>query len=359
MKKLDRYIIFQFLSSFFIGTSLFILIAIIFDAKEKLGDFLSGDATIEIIIYEYYLSFVPYIGMLLAPLFIFLSVIYCTSRLAMRTEIVAILNGGVSYYRFLRPYFVATTLLVILSFFIYHDILPRANKKRLDFENAYIRSPYSNTNRNINIQLNKNTIAYVQSFNSRDTIGYKFALEKYNDNGELTSKLNAPRIKWMSKSQSWFIPSYNLRKFNSDKEYYFKGSKLDTIIEMSPKDFGRKDDLLENLTTIELMSFIDKEVLKGSDLVPSYKVVLHERTAKAFVIYILVLIGVTLSAHKSRGGTGKHIVIGILLAVSYFFLGRVTVMYSMKAGLDPFIGAWLPNVIYGTIAVITLRLAPK
>ncbi len=359
MKRLDRYIITQFLSSFFIGTSLFILIAIIFDTKEKLEDFLGGDATIGMIIKDYYLSFVPYIGMLLAPLFIFLSVVYCTSRLAMRTEIVAILNGGVSYYRFLRPYFIATTLLVFMSYYIYHEILPKANKQRLDFENAYIRNPYNNTNRNINIQLNKQTIAYVQSFNSRDTIGYKFALEKYNESGHLISKLNAPRIKWISKTNSWFIPSYKLRKFKNGKESFYKGSKLDTLIEMTPKDFGRKEDLLENLTTAELLSFIEEERLKGSDLVPAYEVVLHERTAKAFVIYILVLIGITLSAHKSRGGTGKHIVTGVLIAVSYFFISRVTVMYSMKAGLEPLLGAWIPNIIYGIIAFITLRLAPK
>jgi len=359
LKKLDKYIIFQFLSSFFIGTALFIVIAIIFDTKEKLEDFLGGEATLYMIITDYYLAFIPYITMLLAPLFIYLAVVFTTSRLAMRTEIIAILNGGVSYYRFLFPFLLATTLLVLSSYTIYHYILPLSNKKRLDFENAYIRNPYFNTNRNINIQLNKQSIAYFQSFNTKDTIGYKFVLEKFDSEGKLMSKLSAPRIKWISKTKSWYLPNYKLRTFSDDKETIKRGAKIDTVLEVKPGDFGRKTDLLENLTTPELELYIEEAIAKGSELVPAYQVSLYERSAKAFVIYLLVLIGVSMSSRKSRGGTGKHIVLGILIAVGYFFLSRVTIMYSMKAGLNPMLGAWLPNIIYFIIAMITLRFAPK
>ena len=359
LKKLDKYIITQFLSSFFIGTALFIVIAIIFDIKEKLEDFLGGEASLYMIVTDYYLSFIPYITMLLAPLFIYLAVVFTTSRLAMRTEIIAILNGGVSYYRFLRPFFLAATFLVIPSYGIYHYILPIANKKRLDFENAYIRNPFFNTNRNINIQLNKNSIAYFQSFNTKDTIGYKFVLEKFTADGKLLSKLSAPRIKWKSKTSSWYIPKYKVRIFNSDNETIIRRSKLDTILEIKPGDFGRKADLLENLTTPELEQYIEEAISKGSELVPSYQVSLYERSAKAFVIYLLVLIGVSMSSRKSRGGTGKHIVLGILISVGYFFLSRVTIMYSMNAGFNPMLGAWLPNILYFAIAMVSLRFAPK
>lgn len=358
MKKLDIYIIKNFLVSFVVLTSLFSLITIVFDVSEKIDDFLNADATVWMIIFEYYVSFVPYISMMLGPLFIFLTVVFLTSRMAMRTEIVAILSSGISYYRFIRPYMIATAILSVFVYGAYHYVLPMANKKRLAFENEHIRHAYRNYDKNIHMKLDNGDYIYLEHYNTKDSICYKFAMESFTD-GELNFKLRTNRAVWNSKKKSWGLSNYFIRQIDGQDEYIREGVFMDTTIALVPQDFGRKDDAMENLTTPELEKFIEKEKKRGSPLIKQYEVKLYERTAKTVSIFVLVLIGICLSSRKTRGGTGLHIAFSIFLAVSYMFIEKVTTTYAINTGLAPIYGVWTPVVLYAFISAYLLYKAPK
>ena len=355
MKKLDIYIIKKYLVSFLTIILVINSIAIVWDITEKLDDYIESNAPIRAII-SYYISFVPYITILLAPLFAFIAVVYFTSRMAGKSEIVAILSSGISFYRLLVPYLIAGTFLALVMFYANHYILPAANKKRLDFENTYIRNPYTSVN--IHMQMDEETFVYLRRINMLDTVGYKFALEKMKD-GQLNYKLWANKIEWNDTAQNWVLHNYRSREYHPSGQVLKEGVKMDTSIALQPKDLGRKDDAMENLTTPQLIKRIEEEKLRGSDQLTGFLVKLYERSSSPFTILVLTILGISVSSRKSRGGIWVHISIGLSLAVSYIFVYRVTTVYSVNAGLPPIMGVWLPNILYGIISLYFLKIAPK
>ena len=357
--KLDRYIIKSFLAHFVLSLGFIMLIIIVFDISEKIDDFLRTQPSLWTIISDYYVSFVPYIGMMLAPLFIFISVILFTSRTAMRSEYIAVLSSGVSFYRILVPYLITSIFLAGLSWYGYHYLLPKANKVRLDFENKYVRRTFRNTDRDIHIKDSENTFVYFQSYNAQDSVGHKFAMEQFNDNGELQRKITSPRVTWNSKTGTWRIANYSYRKINGLEEKLGKGTILDTLLNITPEDFGRKADLLENLTTPELKELIVVEQMKGSDMISSYRVKLYERDALVFSIFILVIIGFSFSSRKVRGGIGLHLITGLIMGFSFIFLSKITTVYAQNMGLAPLAAVWIPNIFFSMVATYLLLKAPK
>lgn len=347
------------LSTFVVSLGFMLIIIIIFDISEKFDDFLNTSATIGQIIGTYYVSFIPYMGMLLAPLFIFISVVVFTSRTAMRSEFVAILSSKVSIYRILLPYLITSTLLASVSWYGYHYALPNANKVRLEFENTYLRNAYNNTDTHIHFQDSPNTFVYFKSFNSRDSVGWQFSLEKFNEQGELYYKLRSPRVQWEGKKQSWRISNYTIRKIYSDEEDIKKGTVMDTSINITPKDFSRKTDYLENLTTPELEEFIAQERTKGSDMIANFEVKLYERNAFAFSIFILVIIGFSFSSKKVRGGIGIQIITALGIGIIYIFIQKVCTIYAANAGLSPILAVWFPNIFFALFAIRMLLKAGK
>ena len=335
------------------------LIIIVFDISEKIDDFLNTTATFGQIVSIYYLSFIPYIGMLLAPLFIFLSVVIFTSRTAMRSEFIAVLSSGVSINRILVPYIVASVLFACFSWLGYHYVLPHANKVRLDFENTYIRHKYRNTDRNIHFQDSPNTFVYFEHYNTQDSVGYKFALEKFNEQGELSYKLRSPRVTWNGKTKSWRISNYTIRHVSGLKEQLKHGTILDTSLNITPKDFSRKSDYLENLTTPMLKDFIAEEKIKGSGMIAHYEVKLYERNAYVFSIFILVIIGFSFASKKIRGGIGMQLIIALIVGFSYIFIAKICTIYAANAGLSPIVAVWFPNVLFGLLAARLLMRAGK
>ncbi len=358
MKRLDYYIIRKFLVTFFFSITIFIAIAIVWDIAEKLDDFLECDATLYEIVFDYYLSFIPYIGILLSPLFIFIAVVYFTSRLAAKSEIIAMLSGGMSFYRLLVPYFIASTFLALLILFANHWVFPLANESRLSFENTYLKHPYRNTDRHIHMKLDSSSYAYVKYFDVDDTIGHRFTLEKI-EGQQLKEKTYARRIKWLQDENRWLLTRYKTRKFYEDRTAVETGDSLRMDLKMYPKDFGRKMKIVEAMTTPELNDFIKREKLKGSENVDVYLVKKHQRSSTPFATFILTLIGVALSSRKVRGGTGFHIAMGFLIAFSFIFFMRFSITLATNANFPPLLGVWTPNIIYGILGLILLRMAPK
>jgi lipopolysaccharide export system permease protein len=334
------------------------VIAIVFDVSEKLDDFLKHDVALREIIFNYYLNFVFFYGNLFSPLLIFLSVIIFTSNMAFKSEIIAILSSGISFNRLLFPYFITATLLASLSYYLNHFVVPRASKERLEFELAYVGYHAKNPDKNLHKQIQPGHFIYVENYNVDRQIGYKFTYEIL-ENGQLQSKLLADYIQWDTLTHQWQLRNYYIRTITNGKESIMEGKTLDTLMVFEPDEFEHKDYNIAMMTTPQLTTFIEDEKLRGSELISMYEVEKYQRTALPIATYILVLIGVAFASRKVRGGIGLHLAISVGISFVYIFAMQVTKVYATKAGLDPIIAVWLPNIFFGLLAIYFYSRAPK
>jgi lipopolysaccharide export system permease protein len=358
LTKLDRYILKKFLGTFVVSILLIILIVIVFDISEKIEDFLKPDITLHEIIFDYYLNFVPYFVNLFSHLFTFIAVIYFTSRLASRTEIVAILSSGISFNRFLRPYLIGAAIISLTSVFLNTYLIPVANKTRLEFMNKYIDKDYVYNGHDIHRQIAPGVFIYMEHFNNMDNSGSRFTMEKL-EGYNLVYKLSAREIRWDSVKSQWSIIDYYGRRINGKKETLFKGTKIDTVLNLNPKDFSRAENRMESMTASELNAFIENEKMKGSDNVQYYEIEKYKRIAFPFATFILTLIGVAVSSRKVRGGIGRHLGFGIALSFIFIFFMQLFISYAQSGVIPAYIAVWIPNAIFIVVAIYLLRRAPK
>ena len=358
MKKIDWYIIKKFLSTFFFTISLILLIVIIFDVSEKIDDFLRNDVALKDIIFKYYLNFIPYFTNLFSPLFIFISVIYFTSKMANNSEIIAILNSGMSFSRLLRPFVISAVILSMMSFVLGNFIIPHTNKGKIDFENKYIRKKQQKRVKKIHMQIKKDQYIYLESYNKSKDIGYKFTLENFKDN-TLKSKLSANYIQFDTINNKWKIKDYFIRIYNDKNEDIIKGKELDTLINLKPTDFSKNTSLVETMGMKELNQFIKKEEIKGTAQITFHKIEKHKRIANPFSSIILTIIAVAIGARKIRGGSGIPLSIGVIISFSYILFMQVSTTFATNGNLLPAIAVWIPNIIFSLIAIVFIKLVPK
>ncbi len=358
LKILDKYIIRKFLGTFFFSLALIIVIAVIFDISEKLDDFIERKAPFKAIVFDYYFNFIPYFANLFAPLFVFISVIFFTARLAANTEIVAILNSGISFRRLLYPYFLAATFLAALSFYFNGWVIPHSNKVKLAFENQYIKNPVEFKDRNLHRQISPGVFMYLEGYNNTDNVGYRFSLERIED-GKRNWFLNSDRIVWDSTSSKWKIENYYIRTIAGFRESLRTGTILDTVLPMKPSDFKRRLNIIDAMDTPTLNKFIDEEVQQGSVNVSTYLIEKYRRIAVPFSTFILMIIGVSLSSKKVRGGIGVQLGFGIFLSFTYILFQQFSNTFAINGAIPPLIAVWIPNLIFAVIAIFLLRIAPK
>jgi len=358
VRTIDFYIIKKFLGTFFYAISLLIIIVIIFDLSENIDEFISKKAPLNAIIFDYYLNFIPYFINLFSYLFTFISVIYFTSHMAGKSEIIAILSSGISYYRMLRPYFISAIFLAVLSFYLANFLIPHTNQKRRAFTDVYFKNLAKSKDEHIHLQINPGTFVYMESFNMSSLTGYRFTLEKYSGN-RLEYKLMSDRIIYDSTGNKWTIQNYTSRSIDGLKEKITQGAAMDTAINLLPEELYIKKENYEEMTFGELQGFIQRERLKGSEEVVYYDMEKHNRIASPFATLIMTLIGVSLSSRKLRGGIGMHLGLGILLTFAYILLMRVTTVFATVGDLPPYLAAWIPNFIFGLIGLALLKSAPK
>lgn len=358
MKLLDYYIIKKFLGTFFYAITLLIVIVIIFDISENIDEFLEKEAPLSEIIFSYYLNFVPYFINLFVYLFTFISVIFFTSKLASNTEIVAMLSGGVSYYRFLRPYFISAIFLAAMSFYLGNFLIPSTNIKRREFKDRYMENLDQDKDRNIHLKIGPQTYVYLENFNSETNTGIKFSLEKFDGN-KLIYKMMGDRLRWDSLASKWTIDNYFIRGIGDLEESIVRGRTMDTTLNLLPSDLYVKKEDFEEMNYFELRDRIEYEELKGSEKVKIYAVEKHKRIAAPFATIILTLIGVTLSSRKMRGGIGMHLGLGILITFTYILFMQVTMVFSTLGNLSPFLAAWIPNIVFAVLGLGLLRTAQK
>lgn len=358
MKKLDFYIIKKFLVTFFYSLILIIAIVIVFDISEKLEDFIEKEAPLGAIIFDYYLNFIPYFVNLFSPLFVFISVIYFTSKLASNSEIVAILSSGISFKRLLRPYLIAAAILALLSFYLNNFLIPEANKKRLAFEEVYYRTKYRNKDHDIHMQINPSTFIYMTTFNVDLNLGYNFSIETFNE-GKLVYKLMSDNVRWDSITNKWSITNYVERTIDELEETIHKGSLKDTSLNFHPSEFKRRDNFMETMNYFELDRAIEEAQLKGSKNLLYYEVEKQKRASLPFATFILTLIGVSISSRKVRGGIGLHIMYGFLISFSFILFMQVSSTFAFNSGMPAYIALWIPNALYSLLALYLLKKAPK
>lgn len=358
IKILDRYIIRKFLGTFFFALGLIILIAIVFDISEKIDDFLERKAPMHAIVFDYYLNFIPYFGNLFSPLFIFISVIYFTSRMANNTEVVAILGSGVSFTRFLMPYMAAAAILAGLSWYLNNWVIPHSNKERLAFESQYIKNPYTFSGRHVHRQITPGQFIYFESYNNIDKIGYQFSFEKF-DKGEMTFKLLSEKILWDSTKNKWQVENYFIREIDGMQEEIRQGYRMDTTFAFDPAEFSRRENYIESMDIAALNKFIEQEKIRGSEEMPFYLVEKYRRTSFPFATFILTLIGASLSSKKVRGGIGVQIGLGILISFSYIMFMQISTTFATKGSMSPLLAVWIPNFVFAFVAAYFFRRALK
>jgi lipopolysaccharide export system permease protein len=360
IKLIDAYIIRKFLGTFFFSLVLILTIAVVFDFAEKIDNFMEKEAPVKAILFDYYMNFVPYFATLFAPLFVFIAVIFFTSKMAVNTEIIAILNSGMSFKRMMWPYFISSFVIALFTFVLTNFIIPSSNLKRMDFEDKYYRSSSRKvTVENIHRQVFKNVYVYMGSYNPLSLRGQNFTIEKFNDSGRLVSKLSASSVTYDTAIHKWTAINYSLREINGDEEVITKGRQKDTTLTIKPSDFSRDPGFVGTMTYRELDDYISLLQLQGSDELKLFLIEKYRRFANPFAVFILTLIGVSLSSRKIRGGIGMNIGIGLILSFSYILFLQFASQFSLKGNLGPLLAMWIPNILYSIIALVLYKMAPK
>ena len=359
LKKIDRYIIKKFLGTFFYAITLLAGVIIVFDLSEKIQDLLENKAPIYEIIFSYYLNFLPYFINLFSYLFVFISVIFFTSKLATNTEIIAILSSGVSFRRLLRPYLIAATFLALMSFVLGNFVIPHTNVKMREFKQKYISNLNMDRGQNIHFQISRNNFVYVERYDARTFSAMKFSLEQFDDEGSLIYKLNSGKAIYDTVNDNWKIKDFYIREIDGLKEVLTKGSEMDTTLALIPKDLILIKEDYEVMDFFEINKFIKDQKMKGAGNVIQYEVEQQKRTAYPFAALILTLIGVSLSSRKVRGGMGMHLGLGIALTFIYILFMQFATVFAVYGGLSPILAAWIPNIVFSFIAFYLVRNAPK
>ena len=359
VKKLDWYIFKSFILTFFIALILIIGIVIIFDISEKIDDFVKNEAPLKAIIVDYYLNFIPYFINMFSPLFVFITVVFYTSRQAANSEIIAILSSGVSYRRMLMPYMAAAAIITGLSLMLNLYVIPKSNATRLEFEQTYVKKRSAAKTRNIHYQIAPGEFVYVESFSQWNKTAYKFTLENIEDN-RLVSKLSAESAQWDSTMDGWRLRRYVLRDYADGLEDRVQcGERLDTVIALKLSDFYFNEKTVQTLSIKNLNALIETQKMRGDSNVMYAEIEKNNRYALPFSAFILTIMGVALSSRKKRGGIGWNLGLGIGLAFTYILFMRFSQMFVYAGTMSATIALWLPNVIFAIIAAILYTKAPK
>ncbi len=361
IKTLDRYILFKFLRTFFFTVLIFSMIAVVIDFSEKVEDFLKSEITTSEIWLEYYPTFVMFVASLLWPLFTLIAVIFFTSRMASNSEIISIFNAGVSYWRFMRPYLIGAFLIAFLNLIGNHFFIPMGNKTMLKILYTHVdHDKDKGKTQNVHMFVAPDTKVYVEFYRKRDSTARTFRIEHFEEN-RLESTIKAVSARWIGETGKWQLEDYEIRTFDGIEEGLVvgRGRKLDTLLNFTPQDFVDYEEQHTMMTTPELTSYITRQKERGAGNTKRYEVELYRRTADAFTVFILTLIGMSIASRKVRGGIGLHLAIGIFLGAVFIFFSRFSIVFATGQVVPPLLGMWMPNLVFGAIAAILVIRAQK
>ncbi len=359
IKRLDRYIIVKFLGTYFFAIALIISIAVVFDINENIDRFINNKAPLKAIVFDYYLNFIPFYTNLFSPLFVFIAVIFFTSKLAENSEIIAMFSTGMSFKRLMVPYMISAAIISAVTFVLGTEVIPTGSATRLNFEERYKKKRNTDFARNIQLEVDSGVIAYMERYESYNKTGYRFSLDKF-ENHKLVSHLTARRISYDSTSvHKWIIKDYMIREMKGMREYITKGERLDSTINMEPQDFLITRGQQQTMTSPQLSEYISKQKKRGFANIKEFEVEYHRRIAMSFAAFILTAIGLSLSSRKVKGGMGLHLGIGLALSFSYILFQTISSTFAVNGNMSPALSVWIPNILYMFIALYLYRKAPK
>lgn len=357
---IDRYVIRKFVVTTIFAHIMILAIAIVIDFSEKTEIFVEKNVpTSEVV--GYYIDFIPYIGSILAPLLIFLAVVFFTSRMAYNSEVIAMLNSGMNFNRFLRPYLICGLASVAILMYANYQTVPETNKSKLAFEDKYIHAP-KNFGNNLHLKLDKNTFVSLERFKFKSNEGFNFSMEQYQGSGAdrvLKSKINAGKIVYYPDRNQWRLLDYKIWEIHGVQEAYREGKQMDTLIDLKPENFKEDIRIKDVLTYDEMEKYIQEKKQEGTGELQYYIVEQYRRAASAISVLILVVMGAALGSRKIRGGNWFNIIAGVALSALYIFLLQFSTTFSTNSGLHPVIGTNIPNIIFAIIAVFLVRYASR
>ncbi len=364
MKKLDKYILTRYLITFFFCIILLTAIVVVIDISEKTDDFTKSNLSAYQIMVQHYFGFIPRIDAMLFPLFVFISVIFFTSKMAGRSEVIAILSSGISYRRFMLPFIMGGVILSVLLWLGYQYVVPVANKKWADFEKKYVDSngpanaANSSYKQNIYFKLDQNTFVGIKGYDTISKMGTGFFIQKFIGN-KLQYNLRATNFNWDTATASWKLQSVNERTLSDKNEIVVNSIEKKINYNFKPIDLRRDEYLKDQMSTPDLNAFIKMEKVRGSLMLSTLMVERYNRDAIPASVLILTIMGTALASRKVRGGSGAHIAIGVVLSMVYILFSRFSVVFATKGSFTPLLAAWLPNIIFGILAIYLYNRASK
>ena len=352
MKRLDWYIIKKFLGTFFFSIVLILSIAIVFDLTEKMDDFFENQVPLREVLLDYYVPFIPYYMNMFSSLFIFISVIYFTSKLAGNSEIIAMQATGMSYHRLMVPYAVSAGILFALAVVLGGWVIPKSSERMLHFTDKYIEHFTAESARNIQLEVEPGTILHIESFQRRSGIGYRCSIEEF-EGKTLVKRTTADRIYYDS-LENWHLDTYVGRSFTLER-----GRRKEITLPIVPDELFITAQQAQQMTTPELRHYMNRQRQRGSGNVKAFEVEYHKRWASPVGAFIMTLLGVTMSSRKIRGGMGKNLGIGIVLTAGYILFSTVSTTFSVNNVMSPFMAAWLPNLVFLAISIPLYKRASQ
>ncbi len=361
IKRMDWYIIKKFIGTYFFSIALILSISIVFDVNENLAKFTEYHAPLSAIVFDYYANFVPYFANLFSALFVFIAVIFFTTKLAGNSEVIALLSAGVSFKRLLRPYMMSCVFLSALSYYLAAYVIPHGTVIKQNFESMYKNKKKNTSAENVQLQVAPGVIAYIQHYDNNRKHGYGFCLDKFQEK-KLVSHMTATDVQYDTISDSkyhWTLSNWKIRQLKGLKEHITSGARKDSVIQMEPTDLVYSKGQQETFTSPELKEYISKQIDRGSGNVVQYQVEYYKRIASSFASFILTIIGASLSARKRKGGMGVYLGVGLALSFGYILFQTISATFAINAGFPPLLAAWLPNIVFAVIAFVCYRKAPN
>lgn len=362
MKKIDWYIFKKLIITFFFCLLLFTIVAVAVDTSEKMDNFVTSGLSTSEIITQYHLGFVPFIWSLLFPLFVFIAVIFFTSKMASRSEVIAILASGTSYIRFLRPYIIGGLLLAAVLWVGSRYWVPKANAIKSDFQQKYVDKGDPTKNRDMENsyykRIDSNTYIGIRNFDTASKSSRGFFMEKVKDN-KVIYNLRADRMRWDTAIKKWQLLTAGERFIDSMGERLSFHDTMVINLNLKPTELRKDYYLKDKLTTPELVAFIRQEELRGTEGLSTFKVERYRRTATPTTVFLLTLIGVVIASRKTRGGSGMHLALGIAIAALFVIADRFSTVFATKSDFPPMLAAWVPNIAFTFVLIWLYRSTPK
>lgn len=359
LKRIDWYIIKKFLGTYIFSIALILSIAVIFDINSKIDKFMDHGAPLKAIIFDYYKNFIPYYANLFSPLFVFIAVIFFTSKLADNSEITAMLASGINFRRLMRPYLISAALISAVTFELGGYIIPKGQIKQINFEDKYWKKRKQDVISNIQLQISPGVVAYIERYEDNTKTGFHFSLDKF-EKKKLVWHLTAQSVNYDStRVGHWTIHDYMIRQMRGLKEKVKNGATKDTVLDMEPSDFSMMENQQNTMTNPELKQYIVKQQKRGAANLKAFEVEYYRRIAQSFAAFILTLIGVSLSSRKTKGGMGLSLGVGLALSFTYILFQAISSTFSVNGNMPPMIAVWLPNILYAIIGIGLYIRAPK